>query len=100
MLSSGDGRPNAVNDEGPEDPADARFQNQRHGEEAMRLFEEMVTAIGDGTNWDDTSWCPTLRHVEAEASGSNSAAAPAGDVIEDEDHDAHHKRAKVHAGPM
>ncbi|XWS70186.1 hypothetical protein CRYUN_Cryun03dG0027200 [Craigia yunnanensis] len=80
--------------------AAARFaltlNRQRQGDETLLLFEEMVTAMRCGGNWDDAMWRPSIRcsrPSEGETSASVSTA------VEDCDHhDSHHKRAKVYSG--
>lgn len=66
------------------------------GDDSLRMFQEMITAMRGGANWDDASWRPPfrcLRPVEGESSSSALAA-----VTEDGDQDSHHKRAKVYSG--
>ncbi|GLT75982.1 hypothetical protein SLA2020_476690 [Shorea laevis] len=65
-------------------------------DDSLRVFEEMITAMRGGANWDDPSWPPSFRCLRPGEGESSSSAFAAG--TEDGDHDSHHKRAKVHSG--
>ncbi|KAE8671375.1 F-box/LRR-repeat protein 15 [Hibiscus syriacus] len=71
-------------------------QSRRRQGEETSLFEEVVSAMRCGGNWDDATWRPLNRCLflsEGETSASSSTA------IEDcDNHDLNHKRAKVYSG--
>ncbi|XP_022732553.1 F-box/LRR-repeat protein 15-like isoform X2 [Durio zibethinus] len=72
------------------------LNSQRPGDQTLLLFEEMVTAMRGGGNWDDAMWHPSMgcsRPSEGETSASASTA-----VQDCDHHDWHHKRAKVYSG--
>ncbi|GMI89366.1 SLOW MOTION [Hibiscus trionum] len=72
------------------------LNRRRQGEETSLLFEEMVSAMRCGGNWDDSTWRPLNRcsfNSEGETSASASTAVEGCD-----NHDSSHKRAKVYSG--
>ncbi|XVE53839.1 hypothetical protein DITRI_Ditri03aG0034200 [Diplodiscus trichospermus] len=72
------------------------LDRQRQGDETLLLFEEMVTAMRCGGNWDDAVWQPPIR-CSRPSEGETSASAST--AVEDCDHhDSNHKRAKVYSG--
>ncbi|GMI94966.1 SLOW MOTION [Hibiscus trionum] len=75
-----------------EDQFSLTLNRRRQSEETSLLFEEMVSAMRSGGNWDDATWRP-LNRCEGEASASTSTAAEDCD-----NHDSYHKRAKVYSG--
>lgn len=71
------------------------LNRQKQGDETLLLFEEMVTAMRCGGNWDGATWRPLIRcsrPSEGETSASASIAVEGCDH-----HDSHHKRAKVYS---
>ncbi|KAL4318547.1 hypothetical protein GQ457_18G002000 [Hibiscus cannabinus] len=70
-----------------EDQLSLTISRRRQGEETSLLFEEMVSAMRCGGNWDDATWRPS-NSCEGEASASTSTAAD----------DSYHKRARVYSG--
>ncbi|KAE8687597.1 F-box/LRR-repeat protein 15 [Hibiscus syriacus] len=71
------------------------LNRRRQGEETS-LFEEMVSAMRCGGNWDDATW-RSLNRCSFLSEGETSASAST--AVEDRDnHDLNHKRAKVYSG--